>query len=32
MLPGDMEEVVSGLKPGDRVVANALPLQNSVEQ
>jgi cobalt-zinc-cadmium efflux system membrane fusion protein len=32
MLPGNMEEVVSGLKPGDRVVANALPLQDTVEQ
>jgi cobalt-zinc-cadmium efflux system membrane fusion protein len=32
MLPGNMEEVVSGLKPGDRVVANALPMQNAVEQ
>jgi cobalt-zinc-cadmium efflux system membrane fusion protein len=32
MLPGDMQEVVSGLKPGDQVVSNALPLQNTVEQ
>jgi cobalt-zinc-cadmium efflux system membrane fusion protein len=32
MLPGSMQEVVSGLKPGDRVVSNALPLQNTVEQ
>jgi membrane fusion protein, heavy metal efflux system len=32
MLPGNMQEVVSGLKPGDRVVSNALPLQNTVEQ
>lgn len=32
MLPGNMQEVVSGLKPGDKVVANALPLQNTVEQ
>jgi cobalt-zinc-cadmium efflux system membrane fusion protein len=32
MLPGDMQEIVSGLKPGDRVVSNALPLQNTVEQ
>ena len=31
-LPGNMEEIVSGLKPGDQVVANALPLQNTVEQ
>ena len=32
MLANDMQEVVSGLKPGDRVVSNALPLQNTVEQ
>ncbi|MGA9530189.1 MAG: efflux RND transporter periplasmic adaptor subunit [Terriglobales bacterium] len=32
MLPGDMQEVVSGLKPGDQVVSNALPMQNTVEQ
>lgn len=32
MLPGNLQEVVSGLKPGDRVVSNALPLQNTVEQ
>jgi cobalt-zinc-cadmium efflux system membrane fusion protein len=32
MLPGNMQEIVSGLKPGDRVVSNALPLQNTVEQ
>ena len=31
-LPGDMQEVVSGLKPGDQVVSNALVLQNTVEQ
>jgi len=31
-LPNDMQEVVSGLKPGDQVVSNALPLQNTVEQ
>jgi len=31
-LPDNMQEVVSGLKPGDRVVSNALPLQNTVEQ
>jgi len=31
-LPGDMQEIVSGLKPGDQVVSNALPLQNTVEQ
>jgi len=32
MLPGDMQEVTSGLKPGDQVVSNALVLQNTVEQ
>jgi cobalt-zinc-cadmium efflux system membrane fusion protein len=32
MLPGNMQEVVSGLKPGDQVVSNALVLQNTVEQ
>jgi len=32
MLPGNMQEVVSGIKPGDRVVSNALPLQNTIEQ
>lgn len=32
MLPGNMQEVVSGIKPGDQVVSNALPLQNTIEQ
>jgi len=32
MLPGNMQEVLSGLAPGDRVVANALEFQNAVEQ
>jgi membrane fusion protein, heavy metal efflux system len=32
MLPGGLEEVVSGIKPGDQVVSNALALQNTVEQ
>ncbi|HLW86011.1 MAG TPA: efflux RND transporter periplasmic adaptor subunit [Candidatus Sulfotelmatobacter sp.] len=32
MLPGNQQEIVSGLKPGDQVVSNALPLQNTVEQ
>ena len=32
ILPGNMQEVVTGLKPGDQVVANALELQNTVEQ
>jgi cobalt-zinc-cadmium efflux system membrane fusion protein len=31
-LPGNMQEVVSGIKPGDQVVSNALALQNTVEQ
>jgi len=32
MLPGNLQEVVSGLKPGDQVVARALVFQNTVEQ
>jgi cobalt-zinc-cadmium efflux system membrane fusion protein len=32
MLPGNQQEVVSGIKPGDRVVSNALVLQNTLEQ
>jgi len=32
MLPDNMQEVVSGIKPGDQVVSNALSLQNTVEQ
>ncbi|MGO9124393.1 MAG: efflux RND transporter periplasmic adaptor subunit [Terriglobales bacterium] len=32
MLPDNMQEVVSGIKPGEQVVSNALPLQNTVEQ
>jgi cobalt-zinc-cadmium efflux system membrane fusion protein len=32
MLPNGMQAVSSGLKPGDQVVANALQLQNTVEQ
>jgi cobalt-zinc-cadmium efflux system membrane fusion protein len=31
-LPNHIQEVVSGLKPGDQVVSNALALQNTVEQ
>lgn len=31
-LPESMQEVVSGLKPGQRVVTNALVMQNTVEQ
>jgi cobalt-zinc-cadmium efflux system membrane fusion protein len=32
MLPNKMQEVVSGLRPGQKVVSNALVLQNTVEQ
>ena len=32
MLPGDMQEVLSGLQPGAQVVRNALTFQNTVEQ
>jgi len=32
MLPHDQQEIVSGVKPGDKVVSNALALQNTVEQ
>jgi len=32
MLPNQMQEVLTGLKPGDRVASNALELQNTVEQ
>jgi cobalt-zinc-cadmium efflux system membrane fusion protein len=32
MLPGAMQEIVSGLAPGQQVVANALEFQNSAEQ
>ncbi|MGA9389525.1 MAG: efflux RND transporter periplasmic adaptor subunit [Candidatus Sulfotelmatobacter sp.] len=32
MLPGKMQAVTSGLKPGDQVVTDALQLQNTVEQ
>jgi len=31
-LPGDLQEVVSGIQPGAQVVRNALTLQNMVEQ
>jgi cobalt-zinc-cadmium efflux system membrane fusion protein len=31
-LPGKLQEVVSGLQPGQQVVSNALVLQNTVEQ
>ena len=32
MLPGNMQEVISGIHPGTRVVQNALALQSTVEQ
>ena len=32
MLPGNMQEVLSGLEPGQRLVSNALVFQNTVEQ
>jgi cobalt-zinc-cadmium efflux system membrane fusion protein len=32
MLPGNMQEVVSGLEPGQQVVTNALEFQNTVQQ
>jgi len=31
-LPGDMQEIVSGIKPGLQVIANALVFQTTVEQ
>jgi hypothetical protein len=31
-LPGGMQEIVSGIKPGQSVVSNALVLQNTAEQ
>jgi cobalt-zinc-cadmium efflux system membrane fusion protein len=32
MLPGNLQEIVSGIKPGDQVVTNALVFQDTVEQ
>ncbi len=32
MIPGNLQEVVSGIKPGDQVVSNALALENTLEQ
>ncbi len=32
MLPGNLQEVTSGVKPGDQFVLNALVFQNTVEQ
>lgn len=31
-LPGSMQEVISGIKPGDQVIQSALVFQNTVEQ
>jgi cobalt-zinc-cadmium efflux system membrane fusion protein len=31
-LPDGMQEILSGLKPGQQVVTNALVMQNTVEQ
>jgi hypothetical protein len=32
MLPANLQEISSGIHPGDQVVSNALVLQNTVEQ
>jgi cobalt-zinc-cadmium efflux system membrane fusion protein len=32
MLPGNLQEITSGIRPGDQVVSNALVMQNTVEQ
>ena len=32
MLPGDMQEINSGIAPGQQVVSNALELQDTVDQ
>jgi cobalt-zinc-cadmium efflux system membrane fusion protein len=32
MLPGNLQEIPAGVRPGDRVVSNALVMQNTVEQ
>jgi membrane fusion protein, heavy metal efflux system len=32
ILPGNMQEVISGIKPGEQIVQNALVFQNTVEQ
>jgi cobalt-zinc-cadmium efflux system membrane fusion protein len=32
MLPNNLQEVVSGVRPGDRIITNALVFQNTVEQ
>jgi membrane fusion protein, heavy metal efflux system len=32
MLPGNLQEISAGIRPGDQVVSNALVMQNTVEQ
>ena len=32
MLPGNMQEILAGIKPGEQVVENALVFQNTLEQ
>jgi cobalt-zinc-cadmium efflux system membrane fusion protein len=32
MLPGNLQEIISGISPGQQVVANALEFQNTAEQ
>jgi cobalt-zinc-cadmium efflux system membrane fusion protein len=32
MLPGNLQEILTGLAPGDQVVSNALEFQNTVQQ
>jgi membrane fusion protein, heavy metal efflux system len=32
ILAGSMQEVISGIKPGEQIVQNALVFQNTVEQ
>lgn len=32
MLPGNLQEVISGVKPGDQVIGDALVFENTVEQ
>ncbi len=32
MLPGNQQEIISGIKPGEQVIQNALVFQNTVEQ
>jgi hypothetical protein len=32
MLPGNMQEIISGIQPGQQVVQSALVLQNTVDQ